>query len=264
MLTMEQIEHKYVQVDGLKLHMIAVAKAGFRAIAPDYRGYGLSDPPPEPDKATFSDFVANILALLDAFSLQQAFLVAKDFGVRVAYFLALLHPEKVSGIVTFCIPYLSPTQITFYDLLPEGFYMSRWLKPGRAEADFGRLDSKTVVRNIYILFSRSEIPIAHENQEIMDMVDSSTPLPPWFTDEDLATYASLYEKSVEAPALLVVGEKDYFFKYPGVEDYIKSEQAKKFFPKLETIYEPEGSHFVQEQFPEQMNQLMLNFLSNHN
>lgn len=75
--------------------------------------------------------------------------------------------------------------------------------PGRAEADFGRLDNKTVLRNIYILFSRSEIPIANENQEIMDMVDSSTPLPSWFTEEDLAAYGSLYEKSGFQTALKV-------------------------------------------------------------
>lgn len=68
-------------------------------------------------------------------------------------------------------------------------------EPGRAEADFGRLDVKSVIRNIYILFSRSEIPVARDDQEIMDMVDPSTALPPWFTEEDLAVYASLYEKS---------------------------------------------------------------------
>lgn len=69
-------------------------------------------------------------------------------------------------------------------------------EPGRAEADFGRFDVKTVVRNIYILFSRSEIPIAEKDKEIMDMVDSSsTPLPPWFTEEDLTVYATLYEQS---------------------------------------------------------------------
>lgn len=68
-------------------------------------------------------------------------------------------------------------------------------EPGRAEADFGRFDAKTVVRNVYILFSKSEIPLAQENQEVMDLVDPSTPLPPWFTEEDLATYGALYEKS---------------------------------------------------------------------
>ncbi|KAK6149872.1 hypothetical protein DH2020_017397 [Rehmannia glutinosa] len=312
---MEQIEHKYVEINGLKLHvaeigsgsspavvflhgfpeiwyswrhqMIAVAGSGFRAIAPDYRGYGLSDPPPEPDKATYADLLADLLALLDALSIPKAFLIAKDFGARVAYLFALLHPEKVLGIITLGIPFLPPAPVTFHDYLPEGFYISRWQKPGRAEADFGRLDSKTVVRNIYILFSRTEIPIAHENQEIMDIVDSSTPLPPWFTDEDLVAYGSLYEKSgfqtalkvpyrsmseefnianvkVECPALFIMGEKDYFFKFPGMEDYIKGEQAKMFVPKMETIYLPEGSHFVQEQLPEQVNQLILNFLNSHN
>lgn len=311
---MEGIEHNYIQVNGLKLHvaeigsgsspavvflhgfpevwyswrhqMIAVAKAGYRAVAPDYRGYGLSDPPPEPGEATYADFLADLLALLDALSIPKAFLVAKDFGVRVACLFAFLHPEKVEGVVTLGIPFLPPTPMNFQELLPEGFYISRWQKPGRAEADFGRFDTKTVVRNIYILFSHSEIPIADENQEIMDMVAPSTPLPLWFTDEDLSTYASLYEKSgfqtalkvpyrsmseefdvtnvkVDVPALLIMGEKDYFFKFPGVEDYIRSEQAKMFVSKLDTVYLQEGSHFVQEQFPEQVNQLILNFLNVH-
>jgi len=42
-----------------------------------------------------------------------------------------------------------------------------------------------------VLFSRSEIPIAKEDQEIMDLADLSTPLPEWFTEDDLAVYASL-------------------------------------------------------------------------
>ena len=54
---------------------------------------------------------------------------------------------------------------------------------------------KTVIRNIYILFSRSEIPVADKDKEIMDLVDSSTPLPPWFTEDDLETYSTLYRHS---------------------------------------------------------------------
>jgi hypothetical protein len=38
-------------------------------------------------------------------------------------------------------------------------------------------DIKRVVRTIYILFSSSEIPIAKEDQEILDLADLSTPLP---------------------------------------------------------------------------------------
>jgi hypothetical protein len=51
------------------------------------------------------------------------------------------------------------------------------------------------LRTIYILFSRSEIPVAKQGQEIMDLADESTPMPQWFTEEDLSAYTNLYEKS---------------------------------------------------------------------
>ncbi|XP_023924086.1 uncharacterized protein LOC112035491 isoform X2 [Quercus suber] len=266
--------------------MMAVANAGFRAIAPDYRGYGLSDPPPEPAKASFTDFLTDLLGILDALQLPKVFLIAKDFGARPAYLFANLHPERVLGVVTMGVPYLPPGPTTFHKYLPEGFYISRWREPGRAEADFGRFNAKTVVRNIYILFSKSEIPIAAENQEIMDLVDPSTSLPPWFTEDDLAAYGALYEKSgfltalqvpyrsfgedinmtdpkVKLPALLIMGGKDYVLKFPGMEDYLNSGKVKEFVPNLEITFLPEGTHFVHEQSPDEVNQLILSFLGKH-
>ncbi|KAM7503479.1 hypothetical protein LguiB_002383 [Lonicera macranthoides] len=350
---MEKVKHKYVDVRGLKLHvaeigtgsavvvflhgfpeiwyswrhqMVAVADSGFRAIAPDYRGYGLSQQPKEPEKTTFRDLVDDLVAILDSFKIPKVLLVGKDFGARVAYHFALLHPTRVQGIATLGVPFLLTGPEAFpSDLLPKGFYISgcstgrrpsgprkvshsgksnlrlctyphnpkfaltavatHW-EPGRAEKDFGRLDVKTVVRNIYILFSGSELPAASEDQEIMDLVDPSTPLPPWFSEEDLTNYATLYENSgfqtplqvpyrawledygvtdlkVIAPALLIMGEKDYALKFRGLEEYIKSEMVKEYVPNLETIFLPEGTHFIQEQFPDQVNKLILTFLNKH-
>lgn len=51
--------------------MIALANAGFRAIAPDYRGYGLSDPPPEPEKTTFRDIVSDLVGILDSLEITK-------------------------------------------------------------------------------------------------------------------------------------------------------------------------------------------------
>lgn len=93
-------------------------------------------------------------------------------------------------------------------------YVCTCQKPGRAEADFGRFDAKTVVRNVYILFSKTEIPIADENQEIMDLVEPDTPLPSWFTEEDLATYGALYEKSGFQTALQVPYRCYSFLLFP--------------------------------------------------
>ncbi|XP_076943727.1 epoxide hydrolase 2-like [Bidens hawaiensis] len=103
-----------------------------------------------------------------------------------------------------------PGAITDHFVLPEGFYFIRWQKPGRAEADFSRLDVKTVVRNIYILFSQSEVPSAGENEEIMDLVKPSTPLPSWITEEDIGTYGSLYNKNGFRTALQVPYRYAYF------------------------------------------------------
>ncbi|KDP24151.1 hypothetical protein JCGZ_25808 [Jatropha curcas] len=312
---MEQIKHTYVQVRGLNLHvaeigtgskvvlflhgfpeiwytwrhqMISVAEAGYRAIAIDFRGYGLSDQPPEPEKGTFMDLVDDIVDLLDTLSISKVFLVGKDFGALPVSLLAVLHPERVSGFVTLGVPFLLPSSNAVQNhLMPKGFYITRWQEPGRAEADFGRLDVKTVIRNIYILFSGTEPPTAKDdNEEIMDLVDSSTPLPPWFSEEDLAVYASLYEKSgfrfplrvpyrtlaldcgitdpkATCPALLIMGEKDYVINFAGMEDYIRSGKVKEFVPELSIVFLEEGSHFVHEQLPEKVNELLINFLNKH-
>ncbi|KAL7216036.1 hypothetical protein ACSBR1_028059 [Camellia fascicularis] len=310
---MENIQHKYVEVRGLKLHvaeigtgpavvflhgfpeiwyswrhqMIALSTAGFRAIAPDYRGYGLSEMPPEPEKTTFRDLIDDLLAILDSFGIPKAFLVGKDLGVRPAYHFALLYPDRVSAVITLGVPFLLTGPEAFpRQFIPEGFYMLRWQEPGRAEKDFGRFDVKMVVKNIYILFSGSELPIAGEDQEIMDLVDPSTPLPPWFSEEDLANYATLYEKSgfrtplqvpyrawledygvsdleVKVPALLIMGEKDYVYKFHGIAEYITSGKVKEYVPDLEITFMPEGTHFVQEQFPDQVNDLIISFLKKH-
>ena len=68
---------------------------------------------------------------------------------------------------------------------------------------------------------------------------------------------------VEVPMLLIMGEKDFSFKFPGREEYIRSGKAKADVPNLEITFLPEGSHFAQEQFPEQVNQLLLAFLTKH-
>jgi pimeloyl-ACP methyl ester carboxylesterase len=52
--------------------MIALANVGFRAIAPDHRGYGLSDrPPPQLNKASFVDLITDLLTLLDALQISK-------------------------------------------------------------------------------------------------------------------------------------------------------------------------------------------------
>lgn len=76
--------------------MLAVANGGFQTVALDFRGYGLSQVPAEPEEKTFKDLVDDLLEILDSFELQKVFLVGKDFVAVVVYHFALLHQDGIS------------------------------------------------------------------------------------------------------------------------------------------------------------------------
>ena len=65
--------------------MDAVARAGFRAIAPDMRGYGDSSAPAQPEDYTPYQTVGDLVAILDALAAPTAVVVGHDFGANVAW-----------------------------------------------------------------------------------------------------------------------------------------------------------------------------------
>lgn len=71
------------------------------------------------------------------------------------------------------------------------------------------------------------------------------------------------DPKMTAPTLLIMGEKDYVLKFPGMEDYIRSGEVKKFVPDLDIVFLKEGNHFAHEQNPEQVNELIISFLDKH-
>ena len=71
------------------------------------------------------------------------------------------------------------------------------------------------------------------------------------------------DPKIKVPAMLIMGEKDYCLKIPGMEEYIRSGMVKHFVPDLEVIFMPEGSHFVHEQSPDEVNGLIVTFLNKH-
>nr|GEV28838.1 putative epoxide hydrolase [Tanacetum cinerariifolium] len=71
-------------------------------------------------------------------------LVCKDAGTRPAYMFALRYPTRVTGVISIGISHSPSGSPGWLKELLEGFYINRWREPGRAKADFGRLDAKTV------------------------------------------------------------------------------------------------------------------------
>ena len=87
-------------------HQLRAASAlGFRAIAPDMRGYGGSDVYPTHSDYAQSLFVGDMLNLLDSLDAERAIWIGHDWGAATVWSIASHHPERCHGVANLCVPY---------------------------------------------------------------------------------------------------------------------------------------------------------------
>jgi pimeloyl-ACP methyl ester carboxylesterase len=95
----------------------AFASLGFRAIAPDMRGYGRSSVYTRHEDFALAQSVPDMIELLDSLGHEKAVWVGHDWGSPVVWSLATHHPERCHGIVNLCVPYI-PNGFAPENLLP--------------------------------------------------------------------------------------------------------------------------------------------------
>lgn len=83
----------------------ALAEAGFRVIAPDQRGYNLSDKPKGVSAYNVDTLAKDVVGLFDHFGIQKARLVGHDWGAVVAWTVALNHPERLEKLTILNVPH---------------------------------------------------------------------------------------------------------------------------------------------------------------
>ena len=82
-----------------------LAAAGFRAIAPDLRGYNMSEAPAGVDAYRTERLAADVTALADALGLGRFRLVGHDWGGLVAWAVAAQAPERLERLVIMDAPH---------------------------------------------------------------------------------------------------------------------------------------------------------------
>src|SRR5262245_36604994 len=91
------------------------AALGFRAVAPDMRGYGRSSVYPRHEDYAIEHTVRDMLELLDALGREKAVWVGHDWGSPVVWSLASHHPDRCFGVANLSVPYFakgfSPEQL---------------------------------------------------------------------------------------------------------------------------------------------------------
>jgi pimeloyl-ACP methyl ester carboxylesterase len=84
----------------------ALAALGFRAIAPDMRGYGRSSVYAAHEDYALEPIVGDMLALLASLGRDKALWVGHDWGSPVVWSMASHHPDRCEAIANLCVPYL--------------------------------------------------------------------------------------------------------------------------------------------------------------
>src|SRR5450755_4077207 len=129
----------------------ALAAAGFRAAAPDMRGYGGTDAPADAESYTMLHHVGDMTSLVHALGESQAVIVGHDWGAPVAWNAAMLRPDMFRAVVGMSVPFSPPARIDLLSALEQQgirtFYMQYFQKPGVAEAEF-EADPEATIRRV--------------------------------------------------------------------------------------------------------------------
>lgn len=94
-----------------------MASLGFRAIAPDMRGYGRSSVYPRHEDYALEHIVQDMLELLASLGAEKAVWVGHDWGSPVVWSVASHHADRCYGVASLCVPYL-PTGIGLESVVP--------------------------------------------------------------------------------------------------------------------------------------------------
>jgi len=82
-----------------------LAQAGFRVVAPDQRGYNLSDRPRGVNAYRIGDLAADVVGLIDALGREKAVVAGHDWGAAVAWQTALQYPQRLEKLAILNVPH---------------------------------------------------------------------------------------------------------------------------------------------------------------
>jgi epoxide hydrolase 4 len=147
----------------------ALAEAGYRVVAPDLRGYNLSDKPSGLSAYRGEELIGDVAGLISAYGERRATVVGHDWGGLVAWITAIARPDLVERLVICNAPH-----------------------PARLQAALR--SPEQILRSSYILFF--QLPVlpevllgARRGAGLRGLLRGAAVRHDAFTDDDLARYA---------------------------------------------------------------------------
>ena len=183
----------------------ALAAAGFRAVAPDQRGYGGTDRPDDVAAYTILHCAGDIVGLVDALGERAAVIVGHDWGAPVAWTCALLRPDVFRAVALLSVPYAPrgderPTDALRRFAGEQQFYQEYFQRPGVAEAEL-EADVRTNLLTFIWANSgdappdRRWQPVFPKDAGCLDAVTPPERLPSWLGEADLDVFARAFART---------------------------------------------------------------------
>src|SRR5262245_47000924 len=244
----------------------ALGAAGYRAVAPDMRGYGDTDLQGPYDVGTL---VRDVTGIVGALGRERAVVVGHDWGGAVAWAVAARHPELVEGLVAINCPPASAlahamrhsrTQLrkSWYIL----FFQLPWLPERRMAADGASVVARALVGGSHrrdawpaeeLAAYRAAFARPGRAKAAIDWYRAS------FRRSLRRRRRSGPSRRVAAPTLVLWGVEDRFLERELVSpEVLRRVLADGNVP--EVIYIEDAGHFLQNEVPERVNEELLRWL----
>ncbi|MBX3622209.1 MAG: alpha/beta hydrolase [Rhizobacter sp.] len=271
----------------------AVAAAGFRAVAPDMRGYGGTEAPQDIAQYTILHLVGDMVELVKALGEKEAVVVGHDWGAPVAWHSALLRPDVFRAVAGMSVPYAPPGRIDLLSSLEKAgittFYMQYFQTPGVAEAEVERDVRDALLRIYYSASGDAPEGIGFSTLlpggGLLDRAPAPAALPAWLSAQDLDYYTGEFQRAgfrggfnwyrnlrrnwelttpwrgcaIRQPSLFIAGERDGVLRFPASKAQIDA--YPQTLPGLRGCHVlPGAGHWVQRERAAQVNDLLLAFL----
>ena len=247
----------------------ALAAAGYRAVSVAMRGY---EPASQPQDGDYSQaaLVGDVVAFLDALDARQAHLVGHDWGAAVAYPAATFAPERFLSLTTMAVPHsarFTRDLRHFPKQLRLSWYMAFFQLPALPEWVVARDDLAFLHR----LWRRWSPAWAYADEDFESV--AQTFRAQGVIEAALAYYRSAFSfrgltplaaripvRPVPVPTLALTGERDGCI----AAEVFEAMSLPEDFPEgLRVERVRDAGHFLHRERPEEVNGLLLSWLSSH-
>jgi pimeloyl-ACP methyl ester carboxylesterase len=240
----------------------ALAAAGFRVLAPDLRGYNRSAKPLGVQAYRIEALTADVACLIRHAGASSAAVVGHDWGGVVAWHLSLHHPQAVEKLIVLNAPHpaafrrelrrgLGQWLRSWYIL----FFQLPWLPEELLRAGNGAMLARMLRRQPVRRGAFSEADI-HLYRKALARPGALTAALNYYRAAFMRgpRLSAEAERPVRTPTLLIWGERDSFLG-PRL-----TEGLEKWVPDLRVQRLADAGHWVQNEVPERVNELMIDFL----